>query len=65
MTRAVLNSEHRWRRVLLPPGEGRAAAPDEGSPPPRSVNLSKLWSGLPSPGAARHPLPVGEGSYEK
>ena len=29
--------------------------------PPPLVHPRESWSGLPSPGAARHPLPVGEG----
>jgi hypothetical protein len=37
----------------------RAARPHD------SVNPSKSWSGLPSPGALRHPLPVGEGRSKK
>jgi hypothetical protein len=64
MTSAVLNSESVRGVSLLPSGEGGAEAPDEGSPPHDSVNLYKSWSGLPSPGAARHPLPRGEGSSE-
>src|SRR6516162_844429 len=43
-----------------PIGRRLRAAPDEGSPPQR---LS--WNGLPSSGAARHPLPVGGQFYEK
>jgi hypothetical protein len=52
----------KWQKSLetcpSPSGRRWRGALDEGSPPQASVNLCKSWSGLPSPGAPRHPLPV-------
>jgi hypothetical protein len=31
---------------------------------PTISSSATSWSGLPSPGATRHPLPVGEGNHE-
>jgi hypothetical protein len=51
--------------VLLPLGEGGAAAPDEGSPPHDFTDFYRSWGVFPSPGAARHSLPAGEGKASK
>jgi hypothetical protein len=37
----------------------------EGQPAPRFGKIDRSWGGLPSTGAARHPLPVGEGDVRK
>jgi hypothetical protein len=47
-----------------PLGEGRAAAPDEESPPYDPSILQNRGAGCPHPALARHPLPVGEGTLE-
>jgi hypothetical protein len=39
MTTAVLNSEKRWRRILLPPGEGGAERRMRGARPTIFVDL--------------------------
>jgi hypothetical protein len=44
-------------------GEGGALAPGEGrQPAPRFATFDGSWGGLPSSGAARHLLPMGEES---
>jgi hypothetical protein len=47
------------REFPLPPGEGGAAAPGEGSPPHDLKKSAKSWGGLPSSGAAAPPSPGG------
>src|SRR5213075_2713193 len=65
MTGTVLNnSEKRWAGPS-PIGRRWPKGPDEGSPPHDLRFFAESWSGLPSTGAARHPLPVGEGTREK
>jgi hypothetical protein len=48
--------------ILLPLGEGGAAAPDEGSPPHDLADCYRSWGGLPSPGAIAPPSPGGRGN---
>src|SRR5262249_60295335 len=52
--------------VLLPPGEGVAKRGMRGARPTIHQVPSTIGrSGLPSPGASRHPLPEGEGAPPK
>jgi len=47
----------------LPPGEGGAVAPDEGSPLHDDANRRNRGAGCPHPALPRHLLPKGEGLF--